>query len=146
MDIDPELERVARYDIPPQYARVIGVSVAPGGSYAVVMLETNEGTATEIDQTVAERVENHWQGISSGTPSSLIYAGDHRAAILCNYDDPLPPEVEQVIVGDRGQEYSVPVENGYFIFAAWKQDTPGDDTTDPPTPQLVRTVNRGESL
>ena len=50
-----------------------------------------------------------------------------------------PPEVERVVVLDRGEENVVPVENGYFLYAAWKQDTPGDDTSDPPRPEVIRT-------
>jgi hypothetical protein len=139
LTIDPELERIARGDIPARYTHVVGVSISPNGKYAVVLLTTNEGNAVELDQTVAERIGDEWQGLSSGTPSSVIYVGDHRAAILCNLD-PLPPDVERVIVCDRGEEKEVPVESGYFLYAAWKQDTPGDDTTDPLAPELVRTV------
>jgi hypothetical protein len=54
--IDPQLEEVARGDIPARYAHVIGVSVAPSGRFAVVMQTTNEGAAIEFDETVAERV------------------------------------------------------------------------------------------
>jgi hypothetical protein len=52
----------------------------------------------------------------------------------------MPPEVERVVVLDRGEEHEVPVERGYFLYVAWKQDTPGDDTTDPPEPELARTI------
>ena len=41
---------------------------------------------------------------------------------------------------DRGDEHEVPVERGYFLYAAWKQDRDGDDTMDPPTPEVVRTI------
>jgi len=85
----------------------------------------------EFDQTVAEHLGSEWVGLMSGAPSSVIYAGDHRAAPLCNYMDRLPPEVERVVVLDRGKEHEVPVERGYFLYAAWKQDKPGDDSTDP---------------
>jgi hypothetical protein len=143
--IDPQLEEVARGDIPERYARVVGVSIAPSGRYALVMLTTNESTTIEFDQTVAERVGDHWVGLFDGTPSSVIYVGDHRAAILCNYADPLVPEVERVIVRDRGEEHQVPVENGYFLYVAWKQETSGDDTTDPPEPELIGTIaGKGE--
>ena len=142
ISIDSQLEEVARGDIPERYTHVIGVSVAPSGRYAVVMLTTNEGTAIELDQTVAERIGDHWVGLFGGTPSSVVYAGDHRAAILCNYADPLPPEVERVIVRDRDEEHEVPVENGYFLYAAWKQDTPGDVTTDPAEPEIIGTITR----
>ncbi len=73
---------------------------------------------------------------------SVIYAGDHRAAILCNDADPLPPEVERVVVRHRGEEHEVPVENGYFLYAAWKQATPGDNRTDPPEAEMIRTIAR----
>jgi hypothetical protein len=142
ISIDPQLEQVARGDIPERYTHVIGVSIAPSGRYAVVMLTTNEGAAIEFDETVAERVGDHWVGLFDGTPSSVIYAGDHRAAILCNYADPLPLEVERVVVRDRGEECEVPVENGYLLYAAWKQDAPGDDTNDPPAPEIIRTIAR----
>jgi hypothetical protein len=137
ISIDPQLEDTARGDIPAEYAHVIGVSIAPSGRYAVVMLTTNDGAAIEFDQTVAERIGDRWAGLSSGTPSSIIYAGDHRAAILCNYLNPLPLDVGHVVVRDRGEDHDVPVENGYFLYAAWKTDTPGDHTTDPPTPEVI---------
>jgi len=140
IEIDPELARVARGDIPEEHAHVIGVSIAPSGRYAIVMLTAGRGSGMEFDQTVAERVGGEWVGMMSGTPSSVIYAGDHRAAPLCNYMDPLPPEVERVVVLDRGDEHEVPVERGYFLYAAWKQDTPGNDRTDPPSPEVVRTI------
>ena len=139
-EIDPQLPRAAREDIPEQHVHPVGVSIAPSGRFAIVMLTAGEGPAMEFDQTVAELVGGEWKALMSGTPSSVIYAGDHRAAPLCNYMDPLPPEVERVVVRDRGDEHEVPVERGYFLYAAWKQDTPGDDTTDPPEPELVRTV------
>jgi hypothetical protein len=138
--IDPQLEAEARGDIPPEHAHVIGVSIAPSGRYAVVMLTVGEGPAMGFDETVAEHVGDRWLGLSSGTPSSVIYAGDHRAAPLCNYMDPLPPEVERVVISDRGEKHEVPVERGYFLYAAWKQDTPGDNATDPPTPEVVGTI------
>jgi hypothetical protein len=136
--IDPQLEEVARGDIPVRYTHVIGVSIAPSGRFAVVMQTTNEGAAVEFDETVAERVDDQWVGLFDGTPSSTVHAGDHRATILCNYADPLPPDVRHVIVRDRGQEHEVPVEQGYFLYAAWKQDTSDDNTTDPPAPEVVR--------
>ena len=82
--------------------------------------------------------------LSSGTPSSTVYAGDHRTAILCNAADPLPGEVVGVVVLDHGEQHDVPVEAGYFLYVAWKQDTPGDDTTDPPMPRLVGTITAAE--
>jgi hypothetical protein len=91
---------------------------------------------------VAERVADRWQALFSGTPSSITYAGDHRASIISNYADPLPPEVDRVVIRDRGEEHEVAVEDGYFLYAAWKQDVPGDDTTDPPEPELVRALTR----
>ena len=139
ISIDPQLEEVARGDIPAHLTRVIGVSLSPSGRYAVVMLTTNEGTAIEFDETMAERVGDRWEGRSSGTPSSIVYAGDHRAAILCNYADQLPPSVTRVVVRDRGVVHEVPAESGYFLYAAWKQDTPGDNTTDPPQPEVIGT-------
>lgn len=138
--IDPQLERVGREDIPADQAHVVGVSIAPSGRYAVVMLVAGEGSAAEFDETVAERVGNRWLGLQSGTPSSVIYAGDHRGTPLCNYMAPLPREVERVVVLDRGTEHEVPVEQGYFLYVAWKQDTEGDNTSAPPTPTVVRTL------
>jgi hypothetical protein len=140
ISIDPQLAQVARGDIPEQYTHVVGVSIAPSGRYSIVMLTTGEGPAMEFDQTVAERVGDAWVDLGSGTPSSVIYAGDHRAVPLCNYMEPLPTEVERVVVADRGEEHEVPVEHGYFLYAAWKRDTPGDDKTDPPTPEVIRTI------
>jgi hypothetical protein len=138
ISIDPQLEAIARDDIPARYAHVVGVSIAPSGRFAIVMLTTNEGAAIEFDQTVAERIGDRWVGLSSGTPSSTVYAGDHRATILCNYD-PLPSDAQCVVVRDRGEEHMVPVENGYFLYAAWKQDTEHDNTSDPPVPEVIRT-------
>ena len=140
IEVDPQLELVAREDIPPDQAHVIGFSIAPNGRYAVVMLVAGEGPAMEFDQTVAERVDGRWLGLQSGTPSSVIYAGDHRGVPLCNYMSPMPSEVERVVVLDRGEEREVPVERGYFLYVAWKQDTRDDDTTDPPEPEVVRTI------
>jgi hypothetical protein len=139
ISIDPQLEEVAGGDIPAPFTHVIGVSLAPSGRYAVVMLSTNEGAGIEFDQTVAELVGDPWVDLGSGTPSSLVYAGDHRASVICNYSDPLPPEVERVVVRDRGRAHEVPVENGYLLYAAWKQDTPDDNTTDPPQPEVILT-------
>jgi hypothetical protein len=136
--IDPQLAEIARDDIPERYAHVVGLSIAPSGRYAVVMLMTNEGEAIELDQTVAEHVDDRWVGLSSGTPSTVVYAGDHRAAMLFN-SEPQPTDVRQVVVRDRGEDHDVPVENGYFLYGAWKIDVPGDSTTDPPTPELIRT-------
>jgi hypothetical protein len=141
IEIDAQLELVARADIPPGQAHVIGVSVAPGGRYAVVMLVVGEGSAIEFDETVAERVDTGWRSRQSGTPSSTIYAGDLRGVPLCNYIAPLPAEVEGVIVYDRGEEHQVPVEQGYFLYVAWKSDSADDPTGDPPKPRLVRTLS-----
>lgn len=139
--VDAQLEAEARGDIPAEHSHLIGVSIAPSGRYAVVMLTVGEGPAMEFDQTVAERVGDRWSGLFSGTPSSTIYAfGDHRGAPLCNYMEPLPPDVNRVIVHDRGEEHTVPVENGYYLYVAWKQDTAGDDTTDPPSPSFVHAL------
>jgi hypothetical protein len=140
IEIDPQLARVARGDIPEKDSHVLGVSIAPSGRFAIVMLAAGEGPAMEFDQTVAERVGSEWVDLMSGTPSNVIYAGDHRAAPVSNYKDPLPSEVERVVVFDRGEEYEVLVERGYFLYAAWKRDTPGDDTSDAPTPEVVRTI------
>jgi hypothetical protein len=140
IEIDPQLEQAARQDIPDDQAHVIGVSIAPSGRYAVVMLIAGEGPAAEFDETVAERVGEQWFGLQSGTPSSVIYAGNHRGAPLCNYMEPLPRTVEGVVVLDRGTEHEIPVEQGYFLYVAWRQDTEGDNTSDPPTPKVVRTI------
>lgn len=133
--IDPQLEEVARGDVPPQYAHVVGVSVSPNGRFAIVALTTNEGTAVELDITVAERAEERWESVSSGSMPYIVYEGDHRGAVLC--DGPFGAGVDRVVVRDRSEEHEVPVENGYFLYVAWKQDVPGDDTTDPPMPELV---------
>ncbi|HJU35882.1 MAG TPA: hypothetical protein VJ716_00500 [Gaiellaceae bacterium] len=138
--LDPDLELIARGDVPAEHADLIGASVAPDGRFAVVMLAVGEGQAAEFDETVAERVGDRWVALQSGTPSSVIYAGDWRAAPLCNYVTPLPPEVEQVVVADRGDEHEVLVKSGYFLYVAWKRDEPGDDRSDPPTPELLRTI------
>jgi len=53
---------------------------------------------------------------------------------------PLPVEVQRAVVLDRGTECEVAVEQGFFLYVAWKQDTDGDRTTDPPAPKLVRTI------
>ena len=140
VEIDPELELLARGDIPESAAHIVGVSVAPSGRYAVVMLTAGQEPSIEFDETVAEHTGDRWLALQSGTPSSAIYAGDHRGAPLCNYTAPLPPEVQRVVVSDRGEEHEVPVERGYFLYVAWKRDTPGDDTADPPKPQLLRTI------
>jgi hypothetical protein len=140
IEIDPQLERIVREDIPDDQAHVVGASIAPSGRYAVVMLIAGEGPAAEFDETVAERIGERWVCLQSGTPSSIIYAGDHRGAPLCNYMEPLPSAVKRVVVLDRGTEYEVPVEDGYFLYVAWKQDTEGDNRSDPPTPRVVRTV------
>jgi len=84
IEIDPQLARVARDDIPEQHTHVLWASSAPSGRFAIVMLTTGEGSAMQFDQTVAERVGSELAGAMSGTPSSVIYAGDHRAATLCN--------------------------------------------------------------
>jgi len=81
IQIEPQLEAVARADIPPGEASVVGVSIAPSGRYAVVMLRVGDGPAAEFDETVAERVGDRWRGLQSGSPSSVIYAGDHRGAL-----------------------------------------------------------------
>lgn len=140
IEIDPQLERVSRQDVPADQAHVVGLSIAPCGRYAVVTLIVGEGSAMEFDQIVAERVGEQWLSLQSGTPSSVIYAGDHRAVPLCNYLTPLPSEVERVVVLDRGEEHDVSVEQGYFLYVAWKRDTPGDDATDPPKPKLLGTI------
>lgn len=141
IEIDPQLLAEVRDDIPERYAHPVGVSISPSGRYAIVMLLTNEGAAVELDENVAEYVDGEWRGVmSSGGPSAGVYVGDHRAAVLCN-SDPLPSDVERVVVADRGHEYEVPVERGYFLYAAWKQDKPGD-VSDPPTPTLVTTIPR----
>jgi hypothetical protein len=134
IDIDPELEAVARGDVPTQYAHVVGASLSPDGRFAIVALTTNEGAAVELDMTVAARVDGRWQQNSSGSPSDIVYVEDHRAAVLC--DGPLPGGFDRVVVRDRGQEHEVAVENGYFLYAAWQQDAP-ETTTDPPMPELV---------
>src|SRR5229473_1968779 len=107
--MDPQLEETARGDIPPEHTHVIGVSIAPSGRYAVVMLTAGEGLAMEFDETVAEHISDQWFAGSSGTPSSTIYAGDdHRGVPLCNDGEPLPPDVDRVIVRDRGDDHVVP--------------------------------------
>lgn len=142
ISIDDQLLQVARGDIPARYTHLVGVGISPNGRYAVVLLTTNEGTAIELDQTYARKVGHLWQCIHSGTPADVFHVDDYRARPICNFD-PLPPEVDHVIVRDRGEEHHVPVENGYFLYVAWKQDTPGDDTADPPKAELVRAVTSG---
>jgi hypothetical protein len=86
-----------------------------------VLLRADAGGSFELDETVAERKDNRWVGLwSGGGTSDVIEVEDHRAAVLCNRD-PLPPEVRQVVVRDRGVEHRVPVEGGYFLYVAWQQ-------------------------
>jgi hypothetical protein len=54
IEIDPELERTARADIPDGQARVVGVSIAPSGRDAVVMLIAGDRTAAASTFTVAD--------------------------------------------------------------------------------------------
>jgi hypothetical protein len=142
ISIDRQLEAEARGDIPREHTHVVGVSIAPSGRYAVVLLTAGEGSAMEFDETVAERIGDRWVGLWSGTPSSVIYLGDHRGVPLSNARAPLPSEVECVVVRDWGEEHEVPVERGYYLYVAWKQDSAGDAATDPPTPTLVGTKLR----
>jgi hypothetical protein len=134
-----ELFDVARGDIPERHTHLVGVSIAPGGEHAIVLLAANQPPAVELDQTVCHRTGGRWHRGASGTLSSVIYTGDWRAAPLVN-GDPLPANVKSVIVRDRDEEHKVPVNDGYFLYVAWKKDVQGDDTTDPPTPELVRLV------
>jgi len=67
--------------------------------------------------------------------------GDVRARPIGDANE-LPSDVSSVVVVDRGEEHNVPVTDGYFLYAAWKKDTPGDSTTDPPAPEIVRLVRR----
>ena len=80
--------------------------------------------------------------MSSGGLSDGLWVDGVRARAIG--DDGLPSDVTSVVVRDRGEEHEVPVTDGYFIYAAWKRDSPGDDTTDPPKPEVVR-MSRGHN-
>jgi hypothetical protein len=131
----------ARGDVPPEYAKLLGVSIAPWGTEAIVLLAINEPPAVELEQVVCSRTPGGlWEGGQSGGGlSDVVYVGDVRARPIGD-DCELPTDATSVIVHDRGKEHEVAVTDGYFVYAAWKRDSPGDDTTDPPKPEVVRVV------
>ena len=142
IDLD-RLSAVAREDVPAEYSKVLGISVAPWGTDAIVLVATNEPPAVELEQVVCtlESAVGWVVVMSSGGLSDVVYLGDVRARPIGDANE-LPSDISSVVVVDRGEEHDVPVTDGYFLYAAWKKDTPGDSTTDPPTPEIVRLVRR----
>jgi hypothetical protein len=138
VEVDAELEAAARDDVPERFSRVRGVSLSPWGEYAVVLLETNEPPYIELEQVVCRREPSGgWVALmSGGGVSDVVYVDDVRARLITN-DDPLPADVTAVAVRDRGAEREVPVRDRYFVYGSWKRDVPGDNTTDPLTPEIV---------
>jgi hypothetical protein len=136
----------ARGDVPAEYAKLVGLSIAPWGTHAIVLLAMNEPPAIELEQVVCSRKPGgQWEaGMSGGGLSDVVYVDDVRARPIGD-DVELPSDATSVVVRDRGEEHEVVVRDGYFVYAAWQKDPPGDGRTDPPKPEIVRVVRAGES-
>jgi len=76
---------------------------------------------------VCGRGEDGWyEEISGNGPGSFTTSGEgeRNVGVATDWDE-APPEATAVVVSFEGQEHEVPVQEGYFPFAAW--DVPADE-------------------
>jgi hypothetical protein len=128
-------------DIPRQHVRVLACVKAPWGDHAIVLLEVSVKPSV-IVQVVCSRYGEKWvAGDESEQPSDVGYVAGGRFSTLWP-EEPLSPDVNAAIVQDDLGEHVVPVKNGFFLFASWKDDAIDTRPTDPSQPRLVRLVSR----
>jgi hypothetical protein len=116
----PTPEEAARGEIPERFARALAVAYSPDGNHAVVLLGTNEEPYLYPYQVVCSLGKSGWvEGTSSNGPgwSSTSSEGEPNVGVATDWDE-APPEATAALVSFEGQEHEVPVQEGYFLFAA----------------------------
>ncbi|HEV8421324.1 MAG TPA: hypothetical protein VGR13_08225 [Actinomycetota bacterium] len=132
-------EEAARGSIPERYGRELAVSLSPDGEQAAVLLETNERPYIYPYLVFCDRTAEGWTEGSSGSAEGLTW---HRTTPI---DSPsaagvvilvgeAPNEAQRAVVAWRSEEKTVPVREGYFLYAEW--DVLDSETRD--WPRLVR--------
>jgi hypothetical protein len=109
-------EEAARQDIPQQYVRVVAEALSPAGDAAVVVLDTDGHLIDSICRRVGSRWEEVQSGVASRVKTTVI--GDELAVTRLLVT--APNEAVAAIVTSSGQEHRVPVQNGYVLYAEWR--------------------------
>jgi hypothetical protein len=136
-----ELVRVARGDIPARYAHPIGISVAPDGTAAVVVLGVNEEPFAEIEEVDCFREGGHWHAGSSSNGLGFgwtlrVWTDGGPCLGLLRVVGEAPLDVQTVVVRWDGRDHLVPVVAGFFLFAEWDVPEHFDDAAG--YPRVVR--------
>lgn len=101
-------EEAARGDIPERFSPALAVSRSPDGKRAIVLLGTNGPPDYYPYQEEVRRQRRGW-----------VAEGGSNMCIGGTLWDEAPPTARVAIVRWEGDEYEVPVANGYFHFSPW---------------------------
>jgi hypothetical protein len=119
-------------------AKVIATNESPDGSHAVVLVDKGKPGKPYVLQVVCERVGGSWTTHSDSngygwTATRMDDPLDQRNLGVLTFWNEAPADAGAVTVRWKGQEHTVPVAAGHYLFTVW--DVPDDDFEE--TPELL---------
>lgn len=105
-------------DAPPG-AVIVGLSIAPDGRRAAAL--TFLLTANYLMDDLYEWSDGTWQNQSGGSGGPGINWTGSDVGVL-RFSGEAPDDAQTAVIAYDGDEHSVPINHGHFLFVAW--DTP----------------------
>jgi hypothetical protein len=140
-----ELVRVARGDIPPQYADPLWIAVSRDGRHAVVVLGINGEPYADVEEVECRKARGRWHMSSSCNGLGYGWTPRHRTRDtvtgLLRLSGEAPAGIDGVVVHWDGDDHEVAVTGGYWFFGAW--DVPGNFEDTAGYPRVVAFVSAG---
>jgi hypothetical protein len=117
-DLTGTVSEVVLADAPPS-AVIVGLSIAPDGQRAAAL--TLLPSASYLMDNLYELVDNAWESGQGGSGGPGINWSGGDVGVL-RFSGEASGDSQTAIIQYNGEEHSVPVNHGYFLFVAW--DTP----------------------
>jgi hypothetical protein len=117
-DLTRTVTEVVIADAPPG-AVIVGLSIAPDGQRAAAL--TVLPSANYLMDDLYELVEGTWESGGGGSGGPGINWSGGEVGVL-RFSGEVAEDSRRAIIRYDGEEHSVPVSHGYFLFVAW--DTP----------------------
>jgi hypothetical protein len=117
-DLTQTVTEAVTADAPPG-AVIVGLSIAPDGQRAAAL--TLLPSANYLMDDLYELVEDAWESGGGGSGGPGINWSGGEVGVL-RFSGEAAEDSRTAIIRYDGEEHSVPVNHGYFLFVAW--DTP----------------------
>jgi hypothetical protein len=125
MDSHQLLDDAIRAGAPPGSV-IVGKSVSPDGRHAAALVLLPSAGGYLMDELFF-LTDDGWESYGGGSGGGISWSrlsGGSGGVLRFANDAPVDADVARVEY--EGQEHSVPVEHGHFLFVAWNTDSGSD--------------------